>query len=95
MQCHLLGPRGHADLLLNPLPYFRARHLDQDRLRPVRVGINTAAPHQTGVIFELRRSAADYRAGRWFSVAGKAGLVCHDGRARFLAVSLGPPGSGA
>jgi hypothetical protein len=77
------------------IAYFRARHLDQDRLRPARIGITTAAPHQTGLSLELRRSTADYRAGRWFSVAGKAALVCHGGRARFLVVSLGPPGNGA
>lgn len=77
------------------IAYFRDRHVDQDRFRPVEIGVNTGAPHQTGLSLELRRSAADYTAGRWFSVAGKAALVCHDGRARFLVVSLGPPESGA
>ena len=77
------------------ITYFRDRHLEQDRLRSVEIDVNTAAPHRTGLSLELRRRADDYRGGRWFSMAGKAGLVCHDGRARFLVVSLGPPGSGA
>lgn len=78
------------------IAYFRNRHLEQDRLRPVEIDVITAAPHLTGLsILELRRRAADYGGGRWFSVAGKAGLTCHDGRARFLVVSLGTPRSGS
>jgi len=77
------------------IAYLRDRHLNLDRLRPVEIGVITAAPHRTGLSLELRRSAADYGGGRWFSVAGKAGLACHDGRARFLVVSLGAAGSGA
>jgi hypothetical protein len=77
------------------IAYFSDRHLDRDRLRPVEISVITAAPHQTGLSLELRRRAADYRGGRWLSVAGKAALACHDGRARFLVVSLGTPRSSA
>ncbi len=79
----------------NLVAYFRSRHLEQDRLRSVEIDVNTAAPHRTGLSLKLRRRAADYGGGRWFLVAGKAALACHDGRARFLVVSLGAPGSGA
>jgi hypothetical protein len=71
------------------IPYFRQRHSEHDRLRLARLTVNTAPLHSTGLIFELRRSAADFRDGRWFVVSGKANLACHKERPKFLVVSLG------
>lgn len=75
--------------------YFRARHSHRDRLGLLRLQVNRGSPHSTGLEFELRRSATDFRHGRPFPVAGKANLLCHGGKAKFRAISLGAPGSGA
>lgn len=69
--------------------YFRWRHFEHDRLRLAYLTVNTGAPHSTGLGFELRRSAADLRDGEWLAVSGKAGLTCHEGRPKFLVISLG------
>lgn len=71
------------------VPYFRWRHSEHDRLRAAHLTVNTGAPHSTGLSLELRRSAADFRDGRWLAVSGKASLTCHGRGPKFLAVSLG------
>lgn len=71
------------------VPYFRWRHSEHDRLRAAHLTVNTGARHSTGLGFELRRSAADFRHGRWLAVSGKASLTCHGRGPKFLAVSLG------
>lgn len=71
------------------VPYFRRRHSEHDRLRQIHLTVTTAAQHSRGLGFELRRSAADFRDGKWLAVSGKASLTCHGGRPKFRVISLG------
>ena len=71
------------------VPYFRRRHAEHDRLRLAHLTVITGAQHSTGLGFELRRSAADFRGGRWLAVSGKASLTCHGGKPKFRVISLG------
>ncbi|MFT3865682.1 MAG: hypothetical protein QM729_15550 [Solirubrobacterales bacterium] len=76
------------------IAYFRRRHAVHDHMSLSALQVNEGSPHSTGLSFELRRSAADFRRGRPFWVSGKAALICHGGHARFIVVSIGSPGTG-
>ncbi len=47
----------------SPIAYFRRRHANRDHLSFSALHINGSASHHTGLWFELRRSAADFRRG--------------------------------
>jgi hypothetical protein len=93
------GPRLRAraarrDTLLT---YFGARHRREDRLRLVSFRFTGNSNGYGHFALGLRRSAADFRRGAWFGLVGKGAAVCTgvglEQRARFVVVSLGPPGS--
>lgn len=71
------------------IAYFRARHVQRDRLRSVAF-----AYHGDGnFTYRLRRSANDYKSGAWFGLIGKGAASCAGGQARLIVVSVGGPGS--
>jgi hypothetical protein len=70
--------------------YFARRHRAGDRLRLVAFdynGVTAGAYGNFGLV--LRRSAADYRSGAWFELAGKGAVSCGDGK--LIVLSLGGP----
>jgi hypothetical protein len=79
------------------LAYFRARHLERDRLRLASFTFTGNSPGYGNFVFRMKRSAADYRKGAWFGSIGKGSAVCSDlpgdQPVRFIVVSLGGPGS--
>ena len=75
---------------LTLIPYFRARHARHDQMR-----LLSFAYHDNGnFTYRLRRSASDYRGGRWFRLIGKGTVTCVGVEARLIVVSIGGPGSG-
>jgi hypothetical protein len=72
------------------IPYFRARHTRHDQMR-----LLSFAYHGNGnFTYRLRRSASDYKDGRWFRLIGKGAVTCVGAGARLIVVSIGGPGSG-
>jgi hypothetical protein len=76
------------------IAYFRRRHANHDHMSLSALQVSEGAPHSTGLSFELRRSAADFRRGRPFWVSGKAALICHGDHAKFIVISIGSAGTG-
>jgi hypothetical protein len=83
------------------IAYFRARHAKRDRLQLVSFKFTGNAQGHGNFTFAMKRSAADYRKGAWFSLVGKGAVVCSKSRSpyveelpvRFIVLSLGGPGS--
>jgi len=79
--------------------YFRSRHAKRDRLRLVSFTFNGNSNGRGNFVFKMRRSAADYRRGGWFGLAGKGAAVCAAPSAyverpvQFVVLSMGGPGS--
>ena len=72
------------------ISYFRARHARHDQMR-----LLSFAYHGNGnFTYRLRRSASDYRGGRWFRLIGKGAVACIGVEARLIVVSIGGPDSG-
>jgi hypothetical protein len=75
---------------LSLIPYFRTRRARHDQMR-----LLSFAYHGNGnFTYRLRRSASDYRGGRWFRLIGKGAVTCVGGDAQLIVVSIGGPGSG-
>lgn len=72
------------------IPYFRARHARHDRMRL----LSFAYHENSNFTYRLRRSASDYRGGRWFRLIGKGAVTCVGVAVRLIVVSIGGPGSG-
>jgi len=53
------------------IAYFRARHLERDRLRLVGFTFTGNWNGYGNFIFRMRRSAADYHRGAWFGLIRK------------------------
>ena len=81
------------------IAYFRARHLKRDRLRLVSFTFTGTKNGASNFTFKLRRSAADYKRGAWFGLAGKGVAVCSppspyvEVMEQFVFMSIGGPGS--
>lgn len=73
------------------IPYFRTRHARQDRLRLLVFGFTGRAARWSNLWFEMRRSAADFRQGKWIESPGKGAVACDGGSTQFIVVSLGGP----
>jgi hypothetical protein len=73
------------------IPYFRTRHARQDRLRFLAFGFTGRAARWSNLWFEMRRSAADFRQGKWIESPGKGAVACDGGSAQFIVMSLGGP----
>jgi hypothetical protein len=75
---------------LTLIPYFRTRHARHDQIR-----LLSFAYHGNGnFTYRLRRSASDYKGGRWFRLIGKGAVTCVGVETRLIVVSIGGPGSG-
>jgi hypothetical protein len=73
------------------IPYFRSRHARQDRLRLLVFDFTGRAARWSNLGFEMRRSAADFRQGKWIESMGKGAVTCGGGSAQFIVMSLGGP----
>lgn len=73
------------------IPYFRTRHARQDRLRLLAFEFTGRAARWSNLSFEMRRSAADFRQGKWIESLAKGAVVCDGGSAQFIVMSLGGP----
>jgi hypothetical protein len=79
------------------IAYFRARHLQRDRLRLVSFAFAANSYGYGNFVFKMRRSAADYRRGVWFGLIAKGAAVCSDQPSQppvqFIVMSVGGPNS--
>jgi hypothetical protein len=71
--------------------YFRGRHRQADRLRIVSFQFNGNSHGYGNFEWKLRRSAADFHNGAWFSIDAKGAALCRSTSVRFIVMSLGAP----
>ena len=76
------------------IAYFRSRHAAHDQIRIASFQFNGNSPGYGNFQYGLRRSAAHFRAGAWFVIAGKGAAICNGKRVRFIVMSLGAAGKG-
>jgi hypothetical protein len=69
--------------------YFRERHRQHDRLRLVSFQFNGNFNGSGNFIWKMRRAAADFRDGAWFSVQAKGAVLCRTASVRFIVISIG------
>jgi hypothetical protein len=79
------------------IAYFRARHLERDRLRLVGFTFTGNWNGYGNFIFRMRRSAADYHRGAWFGLIAKGAALCSRQPSRqpvqLIVMSVGGPNS--
>ena len=71
--------------------YFRARHAQQDRFRLASFTFNGSSLGYGNFVFTGQRSAADFRGGAWFAVAGKGATLCEGATVKLAVLSVGGP----
>jgi hypothetical protein len=71
--------------------YFRARHAQRDRFRLVSFTFNGNSVGYGNFIFTMKRSAADFRDGAWFTVEGKGATLCEGRSVKLTVLSVGGP----
>jgi hypothetical protein len=75
------------------IAYFRARHAQRDRFRLVSFTFNGNTLGYANLVWKMRRSAGDFRAGAWFTVEAKGAALCQGASTRFVVMSVGGPES--
>lgn len=75
------------------VPYFEARHADNDRMRLRRFSFSGRFSDNSGFGFAVNRRADSFRDGKWFVAQSKGAVICTDGEAQIFVMSLGgvPP----
>ena len=73
------------------LDYFRARHAQRDTFQLVSFTFNGNSLGYGNFVFTMKRSAADFRDGAWFTVDGKGATLCEGATARFTVLAVGGP----
>lgn len=71
--------------------YFEARHARFDRLGLLSFRFNGNSRRWANFELRGRRSAADYRSGRWFRVMAKGAAICGDVGTRFIVLTFSGP----
>ena len=69
--------------------YFRSRHASRDQLRLVSFKFNGNTLGYGNFVFKMKRSAADFREGAWFTVEAKGAALCEGASTRFIVMSVG------
>ena len=75
------------------IAYFRARHEQRDRFRLVSFKFNGNSLGYGNFVWQVKRSADDFRNGAWFQVDAKGAALCEGGSAKFIVMSIGAPES--
>jgi hypothetical protein len=74
--------------------YFKARHARSDRLSLLSFHFTGNSPRWGNFELRARRSAGDYRGGRWFGALAKGAAVCSGRETSFIVLTFAGPSPG-